>query len=78
MPNILIEAAVLKTFVISSDCETGPKEILLNGKAGALFKVSNSKQLAKKILYFSGNKKIMNTMVNNRLFKFTGLILIKI
>ena len=64
MPNTLIEAAVLKTFVISSDCETGPREILLNGKAGALFKVSNSKQLAKKILYFSGNKKIMNLMVN--------------
>ena len=48
LPNTLIEAAVLKTFVISSDCETGPREILLNGKAGALFKVSNSKQLAKK------------------------------
>ncbi len=64
LPNILIEAAVLKTFVISSDCETGPKEILLNGKSGALFKVSNFKQLAKKILYFSGNKKIMDAMVN--------------
>lgn len=64
LPNTLIEAAVLKKFVISSDCETGPREILLNGKAGALFKVSNSKQLAKKILYFSGNKKIMNLMVN--------------
>ena len=64
LPNVLIEAAVLKTFVISSDCETGPKEILLNGKGGALFKVSNSKQLAKKILYFSGKKKIMEIMVN--------------
>ena len=28
LPNVLIEAAVLKTFVISSNCETGPKEIL--------------------------------------------------
>ena len=65
LPNILIEAAVLKKFVISSDCETGPKEILLNGKAGALFKVSKSKELAKKILYFNGNKKIMDIMVNN-------------
>ena len=52
LPNVLIESAVLKTFVISSNCETGPKEILLNGKAGALFKVSNSKHLADKILYF--------------------------
>ena len=56
LPNVLIESAVLKTFVISSDCETGPKEILLNGKAGALFKVSNSKHLANKILYFKEEK----------------------
>ena len=52
LPNVLIESAVLKTFVISSNCQTGPKEILLNGKAGALFEVSNSKHLANKILYF--------------------------
>ena len=52
LPNVLIESAVLKTFVISSNCQTGPKEILLNGRAGALFEVSNSKHLANKILYF--------------------------
>ena len=56
LPNVLIESAVLKTFVISSNCETGPKEILLNGKAGALFKVSNSKHLADKILNFKKKK----------------------
>ena len=56
LPNVLIESAVLKTFVISSNCETGPKEILLNGKAGALFEVSNSKHLANKILYFKKEK----------------------
>ena len=63
LPNVLIEAAVLKTFVISSNCETGPKEILLNGKAGGLFKVSNSKNLADLILFFQKNKKIRNSMV---------------
>ena len=56
LPNVLIESAVLKTFVISSNCETGPKEILLNGRAGALFKVSNSKHLANKILHFKKKK----------------------
>ena len=63
LPNVLIEAAVLKTFVISSNCETGPKEILLNGKAGGLFKVSDSKNLADLILFFQKNKKIRNSMV---------------
>ena len=57
LPNILIEAALLKTFIISSDCETGPKEILLNGKAGGLFKVRDYKDLAKKILYYWKNEK---------------------
>ena len=37
--------------VISSNCPTGPKEILKNGKAGYLFKTSDFKDLAKK--YFS-------------------------
>ncbi len=62
LPNVLIESAVLKTFVISSNCETGPKEILLNGRAGALFEVSNSKHLANKILYFK-NKKVRRNMI---------------
>ena len=38
----------LKKYVISSDCPTGPKEILGNGKYGSLFKLGNYKQLAKK------------------------------
>ena len=63
LPNILIESAVLKTFIISSDCETGPKEILLNGKAGALFKVGDSQQLADKIRYYYNNRKQKNKMI---------------
>ena len=63
LPNILIESTVLKTFIISSDCETGPKEILLNGKAGALFKVGDSQQLADKIIYYYNNHKQKNKMI---------------
>ena len=48
-PNVLIEAISLNKIVISSDCPTGPKEILNNGKGGYLFKTSNYKNLAKKI-----------------------------
>ena len=57
LPNVLLESLVLKKFIISSDCRTGPKEILLNGKGGLLFKVGDYKALAKKITYFFFNKK---------------------
>ena len=57
LPNVLLEAQVLKTYIISSNCSTGPKEILLNGKAGSLFKIRDYKGLSKLILNFSKNKR---------------------
>ena len=56
LPNVLLESLVLKKFIISSNCRTGPKEILLNGKGGLLFKVGDHKNLAKKIIYYYKNK----------------------
>jgi len=56
LPNVLLEAMVLKKFVISSNCPTGPKEILNNGKYGFLFKMKNYKELANKILLYKKNK----------------------
>ncbi len=50
LPNVLLEAITLKKLVISSDCPTGPKEILQNGKGGVLFKTGNYFDLYKKIL----------------------------
>jgi glycosyltransferase involved in cell wall biosynthesis len=57
LPNALIESMFLKRSVISSDCPTGPKEILHNGKYGSLFKVGDYKFLAKLILNYKKNKK---------------------
>ncbi len=57
LPNVLLEAQVLKTYIISSNCPTGPREILINGKAGSLFKVRDYKSLSKMIINFSRNKK---------------------
>ena len=51
LPNVLLESLVLKKMIISSNCRTGPKEILLNGKGGLLFKVGNHKDLYKKIIW---------------------------
>ncbi len=63
LPNVLLESLVLKKFIISSNCRTGPKEILNNGKGGLLFKVGNEKSLANKIIFFNENKKICNSMI---------------
>jgi len=57
LPNVLLEAAVLKKFIISSNCPTGPGEILDNGKGGYLFNVGDFKSLSKKILDFQNKKK---------------------
>jgi glycosyltransferase involved in cell wall biosynthesis len=69
LPNVLLEALVLNKFIISSDCPTGPKEILLNGKGGLLFKTGDHKQLTNKIVYYSKNRnkcnKLLKVAVNN-------------
>ena len=64
LPNVLLEAIALKKFVISSNCRTGPREILLNGRGGFLFEVGNYKKLAEQILFFSKNKKICSKKLN--------------
>ena len=56
LPNILLEAQYLKKYIISSNCSSGPKEILMNGNAGDLFKVNDYKDLAKKINAYCKNK----------------------
>lgn len=64
LPNVLLEAATLKKFIISSDCPTGPREILKNGSAGLLFKVGDVNDLEKKIFFFYKNKKKLNNRTN--------------
>ena len=41
---------MLKTPIIATNCESGPKEILNNGKLGYLTPVNNEKKLAFKII----------------------------
>ena len=40
---MLIESAINRTFILSSDCPNGPKEFLEENKGGILFK-SNDKE----------------------------------
>jgi glycosyltransferase involved in cell wall biosynthesis len=57
LPNVLIEAQLQNVPIISSNCSTGPREILLNGKLGYLFRVGNYTSLSKMIIDFTKNKK---------------------
>ena len=56
LPNVLLESLVLKKFIISSNCPTGPREILDNGKFGFLFKTQGYKKLSELILKYENNK----------------------
>jgi len=57
--NVLVEALMYKCPVISSDCSSGPKEILKNGKFGTLFKNNNYLDLSKKIYRHFKNPDIL-------------------
>ena len=73
LPNVLLESLSLKKFVISSDCPTGPKEILDYGKNGLLFKMNNENDLFKKIIYYIQKKKKCEYLLKNgvkRLWRF--------
>ena len=52
LPNVLLESLALKKFVISTNCPTGPSEILDNGKGGLFFKMKNEYDLFNKINYY--------------------------
>ena len=64
LPNVLLESQVLKKFIISSDCPTGPREILLNGKAGFLFNVGDHTELSNLILNYCKNKKLLSKKIS--------------
>jgi len=57
LPNVLIEAQQSNTPIISSNCATGPSEILMDGKLGSLYPVGDYKKLYKEIKDFNFNKK---------------------
>ncbi len=63
LPNVLLEAVALKKFIISTNCPTGPREILHGGKGGFLFKTGNHKQLSIKIKKFYINRSKYNKKI---------------
>jgi len=77
LPNVLIEAQYRNIPIISSDCPTGPREILMNGKLGDLFNVEDYKGLCNKILNYVNNRKKLNKKSfkgKNFLYRFNPVL----
>lgn len=56
LPNVLVEAMLCGCSVVSTDCPTGPREVLDNGRFGALVPVGNPQALANAIDYALANR----------------------
>lgn len=56
-PNVLVEAAQNNIPIISTSCNSGPREILINGRGGELVKIKDDLMISKKIESFAKNKK---------------------
>lgn len=67
---VLVEALYCSTKVISSNCPTGPSQILLNGEAGELFEVSNVAELLNK-LEIIHNKEYNKAKIEETLKRYT-------
>ena len=67
---VLVEALYCGAKVISSNCPTGPSQILLNGEAGELFEVSNVTELLNK-LEIIHNKEYNKAKIEETLERYT-------
>ena len=76
---VLVEAMSVGTFVISSNCKTGPKEILQNDKCGNLFEVGNIEELSNIIFTALSDNSYRNDKIlkaNIRIKEFNKNIII--
>lgn len=62
MPNALIEAMAMGVPCISSDCRTGPKSLVKDGKTGLLFKTGEADSLTEKMSWALQHPAEMNQM----------------
>ena len=63
LPTVLIEALMLNKLIVSSDCPTGPAEILKNGKAGILVPVGDVEAFANAIEHILSDKQLQGNLL---------------
>lgn len=76
LPTVLIEALILGKKIISTNCPTGPKEILENGKVGRLVQVSNIQEMTQAIEE-ELNKRVDMKKLKEARKRFDGNVIIK-
>lgn len=62
---VLLEAQALGVVAVSSDVPSGPREILLNGDAGLLFKPGNAEELARIMFDIANGSINTKTIITN-------------
>ena len=62
---VLLEALMMDKFIVSSNCPSGPTEILTNPKVGELFNVGDANQLAEKVLKILYDKDYQKELLKN-------------
>ena len=80
LPYALIEALICKIPIVSTNCETGPNEILENGKYGILTKVADSQDLAEKMISLAKDEKArinFSNISHNRIKAFKNETFVK-
>lgn len=77
LPTVLLEGLILDKIVISSDCPTGPKEILENGEIGYLYNIGDYKKLSELIVENLENSNIDLVLIRERILKYSKDIVIK-
>lgn len=69
--NVLVEAGTFKLPIISTNCKSGPSEILGNGKYGSLIALNDHEKLAKTIIAKLNKKDKKNILLYKSLSRFS-------
>lgn len=62
LPMVLIEAKTCGCVCVSYDCDTGPREIIVNDEDGFIIPVDDENMFVKRILQLIDDKKLLNIM----------------
>ncbi|MDB9885789.1 glycosyltransferase, partial [Gammaproteobacteria bacterium] len=76
LPNVLVEAMMCGCTPVSTDCPTGPREVLKDGKYGYLTPIRSPKALSQQILQ-AIKRPIPTSMLDDAIKPFSEKVVIK-